>query len=245
MEMATMTDLRSIEYRHDGVALRGKLATPAGPGTHPAVLVMHDARGLGALVSRRARDLAAAGYVALATDMYGGGKRFENALEAGEPFAALQKEPERLRGRVLAGFEALKAQPQVDGSRIGAIGFCFGGQCVLELARSGAEAKAVVSFHGLLTSQLPAKRGAVKAKVLALTGAHDPYAPIEHVEAFQKEMVAAGADWHLTIYGEGWHAFTDPSAVEMTNVPGVRYDPLLEKLSWVQATAFLDAIVRG
>ena len=240
-----MSDLHSIEYGHDGVALRGELATPTGPGPHPAVLVMHDARGLGALVRRRARDLAAAGYVALATDMYGGGKRFENALEAGELFAALQKEPERLRDRVLASFEALKVQPQVDGRRIGAIGFCFGGQCVLELARSGADAAAVVSFHGLLTTRFPAKRGAVKAKVLALTGAHDPYAPLEDVEAFRKEMAAAGADWHLTIYGEGWHAFTDPSAAEMTNVPGVRHDPLLETLSWVQATAFLDALVRG
>jgi dienelactone hydrolase len=206
---------------------------------------MHDARGLGALVSRRARDLAAVGYVALATDMYGGGKRFENALDAGEPFAALQAEPERLRGRVLAGFEALRAQPRVDGSRIGAVGFCFGGQCVLELARSGADAKAVVSFHGLLTTRLPAQRGAVRARVLVLTGAQDPYAPSEHVEAFQKEMAAAGADWQLTVYGGGWHAFTDPSAVEMANVPGVRYDPLLDRLSWAQATAFLDAVVRG
>jgi dienelactone hydrolase len=239
-----MSDLHIVEYGHAGVALRGELATPALPGPHPAVLVMHDARGLGALVRRRARDLAAAGYVALATDMYGGGKRFENALEAGEPFAALQQEPERLRARVLASFEALKLQPQVDARRIGAIGFCFGGQCVLELARSGADAAAVVSFHGLLSTRLPAKRGALKAKVLALTGARDPYAPLEHVEAFQKEMAAAGADWHLTIYAEGWHAFTDPSAAEMTDVPGVRHDPLLETLSWLQATAFLDAVVR-
>jgi dienelactone hydrolase len=102
----------------------------------------------------------------------------------------------------------------------------------------------VVSFHGLLTTQLPATRGAVKAKVLALTGAHDPYAPPEDVEVFREEMTAAGADWHLTVYGEGWHAFTDPSAAEMSNVPGVRHDPLLEALSWAQATAFLDALVR-
>ena len=94
----------------------------------------------------------------------------------------------------------------------------------------------MVSFHGLLSTRLPAKHGAVKAKVLALTGAHDPYAPIADVEPFQREMAGAGADWH---------AFTDPSAVEMTDVPGVRHDPLLERLSWIQATAFLDSIVRG
>ncbi|TAL03067.1 MAG: dienelactone hydrolase family protein [Rhodospirillaceae bacterium] len=240
-----MTDLRTFEYDHDGVALKGQLAKPAGTGPHPGVLVMHDARGLGELVQRRARDLAAAGYVALVTDMYGLGRRSTGPEEFGPLFGALQNEPERLRARVVAGFEALRALPEVDAGRIGAIGFCFGGQCVLELARSGAEAQAVVSFHGLLTSRLPARVGEVKAKVLVLTGAHDPFAPIEDVRAIEAEMTAAGANWQMTLYGEGWHAFTDPTADQMTNVPGLRYDPLLAKLSWAQATAFLDATLRG
>ncbi|HEY3696852.1 dienelactone hydrolase family protein [Phenylobacterium sp.] len=239
-----MTGLRTIDYGHDGHALQGQLATPAVGGPHPAVLVMHDARGLGELVRRRAQALAELGYVALAADMYGGGVFHADAPQGGTLMHALHDEPGRLRGRVLAGFEALKAQPGVDPARIGAIGFCFGGQCVLELARSGADVKSVVSFHGLLTSALPARPGAVKAKVLVLTGARDPYAPPDHVDGLREEMTRAGADWQVTVYGEGWHAFTDPSASEMTNIPGVRYDPLLDKLSWAQAMAMLEATLR-
>src|SRR5262249_45736148 len=154
-----------------------ELAVPTGPGPHPGLLVMHDARGIGPLVRRRCRELAASGYVAFGTDMYGGGRRFANGRDAGDLFRTLQENPQLLRDRVLAGFEVLKEQPQTDIGRIGALGFCFGGQCVLELARSGADVRSVISFHGLLRSQIPAKPGAVKAKVLALTGMLDPYAP--------------------------------------------------------------------
>lgn len=239
-----MGGLSTFEYAHQGLVLRGELATPAGPGPHPAILVMHDAHGLGAVVRERAERLAQAGYVALATDMYGAGQLFTKSEDAGAPFMELQETPGLLRGRVLAGLEALKALPQVDAARIGAIGFCFGGQCVLELARSGADVRAVVSFHGLLKTREPAQPGAVKAKVLVLTGAKDPYAPLDDVGGFQDEMIAAGADWQLTTYGEAWHAFTDPLA-ETKGVPGVRFDPLVDKLSWAQATAFLEATVRG
>jgi dienelactone hydrolase len=235
-----MGELRALRYEHEGVGLVGQLALPDGPGPHPAVLVMHNAHGLGAQVRERALRLAEAGYVALASDMYGDGRYFAGPADAGAPFAALQDDPQRLRQRVLAAYQALSALPEVDAERIGAVGFCFGGQCVLELARSGADSKAVVSFHGLLKTRLPAAPGAVKAKVLVLTGARDPYAPADDVQALQAEMLAAGADWQLTVYGEGWHAFTDPQADEMP-VAGLGYDPLLDKLSWAQATAFLEA----
>jgi dienelactone hydrolase len=239
-----MSDLRNIEYTHGGVTLRGVLALPSGPGRHPGLLVMHDARGLGPLVRRRCLELAAAGYVAFGSDMYGGGRRFEDARAVGPLFQELQDNPQGLRDRVLAGFDVLRSEAKTDTSRTGALGFCFGGQCVLELARSGVEVRAVVSFHGLLRTKLPAQPGAVKAKVLVLTGMKDPYAPIADVEVFQNEMTSAGVDWHLTTYGSGWHAFTDPDAGEMANVPGVKYDALLEKLSWVQSSAFLDTLVR-
>lgn len=238
-----MSDLRTIEYEHDGVTLRGELAVPTGAGPHPALLVMHDAHGIGSLVRRRSQELAAQGYVAFAPDMYGGGRRFENARDAGVLLKELYEKPQRLRDRVLAGFEVLKGQSQTDASRIGALGFCFGGQCVLELARSGADVKAVVSFHGLLKTPLPAEPGVVKAQVLALTGKQDPYAPAADVEGFQKEMEAAQVDWQLTMYGRGYHAFSEPEAVQMTNIPGIRYDPLLAKLSWSQGTAFIEAAV--
>jgi dienelactone hydrolase len=126
-----------------------------------------------------------------------------------------------------------------------AIGFCFGGQCVLELARTGADVKAVVSFHGLLGTQIPTPRGGVKAMVLAITGALDPFVPESDVQRFQEEMAAAEADWHLTIYGQGWHAFTDPDVSTHHDIPGVRYDPALDHLSWSQATAFLATALHG
>jgi dienelactone hydrolase len=239
-----MSELRAFDYSHEGAALRGQLALPAGAGPHPGVLVMHDARGLGEQVRERALRLAQAGYAALATDMYGGGVHFDDPAQAGPHYGALHNAPERLRGRVLTGFEALRAQPAVDAARIGAIGFCFGGLCALDLARSGAPVRAVVSFHGILKTALPARAGEVKAKLLVLTGARDPYAPPQDVAALEAEMAAAGADCHVTSYSEGWHAFTDPRAAAMSQVPGLRYDPLLDKLSWAQAMAFLDALVR-
>jgi dienelactone hydrolase len=239
-----VAELRSLEYAHAGLVLKGELALPSGPGPHPGVLVMHDAHGLGELVRVRARRLAEAGYVAFATDMYGAGRHFADPKDCGPLFAEMQASPDLLRGRALAGLEVLRARPEVDVGRLGAIGFCFGGQCVIELARSGADLRAVVSFHGLLTTQRPARAGEVQAKVMALCGGKDPYAPAEHIEGFQAEMTAAGADWQTTVYGEAWHAFTDPNADKMP-VPGVRYDPLVDKLSWAQATALLDAVVRG
>jgi dienelactone hydrolase len=239
-----MGETKVWEYEHEGVALRGELALPAGPGPHPGVLVMHDAHGFGRQTRERAQRLAEAGYVALATDMYGGGQRFDDPKDAAPLFVDIQSSPERLRGRVHAGLEALLRAPGVDASRIGAIGFCFGGLCVLELARSGADVRGVVSFHGLLRTQRPAQAGQVKAKVVALCGGKDPYAPAEDIAAFQAEMIEAGVDWQATVYGEAWHAFTDPEA-DTFPVPGVRYDALVDRLSWAQTTAFLDAVVRG
>jgi dienelactone hydrolase len=240
-----MSALRPIDYEHDGVALRGEIVYPEGPGPHPAVMVMHDARGLGGQPRERAERLAKLGYVAFATDMYGGGAPIlADAVQGGMRMLDLHQDAGKLRGRVVAGFEILKAQPGVDASRIGALGFCFGGQCVLELARSGVDAKSVISFHGLLTSEHPAQAGEVKAKILVLTGAHDPYAPIEHVEGFREEMTKAGAEWQVTLYSEGYHAFTEPHQDDMTMIPGVKYDPLLDKLSWASCLAMLDATLR-
>jgi dienelactone hydrolase len=235
-----MSELSILEYHRDGLTLRGLLAQPDGPGPHPAVLVMRDALALGEVVTRRARDLAAAGYVALVTDMYGVGPEAPDQAEAGRMYMELQQEPERLRARVVAAYEAIRSLTGVDASRISAIGYCFGGQCVFELARSGAEVRSVVSFHGLMTTKIPAQPGAVKARVLAITGALDPHAPLGDVEGFQKEMTDAGADWHVTIYGKGLHAFTDPEVCRKTDIPGLGYDPLLDRLSWSQATAFLE-----
>lgn len=240
-----MIDLAKLEYVHDGVTLTGRLALPKGPGPHPGVLVMHDALGLGDHVYRRSRMLAELGYAALAADMYGVGERTPTYEEVGGLFTALQEAPERLRGRVVAAYEALRGVAQVDAARVSAIGFCFGGQCVLELARSGAAAASVVSFHGLLTTRIPARPGEIKAKVLVLTGALDPHAPAEVLTAFETEMTRAGTDWQVTLYGNGWHAFSDPGVASRINSPGIRYDPFIDRLAWAQATAFLEATLKG
>jgi dienelactone hydrolase len=189
---------------------------------------MHSALGIGELECRRAGDLAASGYVALATDMYGAGRQLTKE-ESGSYFLELLQNPDL---------------DEVDSARVSAIGFCFGGQCALELARSGAEVCAVVSFHGLLRTASAAQRGAVTAKVLSITGVKDPYVPAEDVAAFQREMTDAGVDWQVTVYGQGLHAFTMPD-IARQGVAGTAYDPLLDHLSWAQATTFLAATLRA
>ena len=238
-----MSALEPFAYAHDGLKLSGRLARPVGPGPHPAILVMHSALGPDQQTGERAQDLAKLGYVALATDLYGLGPAGPD-LDYMPLFQQYQEQPDLLRGRILAGYEALRELPEVDAGRIGAIGYCFGGQCVLELARTGADVRSVVSFHGLLRTARPAQPGTVKAHMLVLTGAKDPFVPEEDVRRFQEEMTGAEADWQLTIYGEGYHSFTAPEAAKL-NLEGIRYDPLLDRLSWAQATAFLDATLNG
>jgi dienelactone hydrolase len=222
--------------------LTGQLISPDGPGPHPGVLVMHDAHGLGPQSRERAQRLAALGYVALATDMYGGGAYFESQLGSGPTFMALFERPDYLRARVVAGYDALKGRPDVDPDRIAAVGFCFGGMCVLELARSGVDVKAVVSFHGLLTTALPAGPDLIKGQVVAFCGGKDPYAPLEQVDGLRDEMTKAGAPWAVTVYGEAYHAFTNPDG-GTGELPGIAYDPLSDTLSWASTVALLAEVL--
>ena len=183
---------QDIDYRADAVNLRGYLAfdeTDAGP--RPGVLVFHEGLGLGEFAMARARRLAELGYVAFAADMFGDRRQARNLQEVAKLVGDLRNEPETLRARGRAALATLAALPQVDAGRLAAIGFCFGGSVVLELARDGADLKAVVSFHGVLTTRMPAVPGRVKASVLVLTGADDPLAPPDQVAAFENEMRAA------------------------------------------------------
>jgi dienelactone hydrolase len=129
--------------------------------------------------------------------------------------------------------------PNVDRTRVAAIGYCFGGQCVLELARSGADVKAVVSYHGILKTALPAQRGAVRAQVAVYTGAKDPYAPAADVEALRQEMLAAEARWQIMTFGEAYHGFTDPDST-MSALPGLGYDQIAHHVSWAGTLALLQ-----
>jgi dienelactone hydrolase len=240
----SMTGVQTISHHHEGADLQGQLATPAGPGPHPAVLVMHNALGLGHHMKDVARRLAEQGYIALASDMYGGGVVHKDSQGAGSSLVPIMQVPGLLRARIVAWFEHFKTLPGVDTARMGAIGYCFGGQCVLELARSGADAKAVVSYHGLLTTTQKAVPGQVKAYAAVYTGARDPYAPYDQVQGLREELIAGGAPWQITEFGEVYHAFTDPDA-GTTPIPGLGYDPLADKVSWAGTLALLETLVKG
>jgi dienelactone hydrolase len=236
-----MTELRTITCAHAGAELTGLIAVPGGQGPRPAVMVMHNAFGLGKQVREAIVRLAGEGYVAVATDMYGAGAYSEDHAEVAEMVRPLWTDPDLFRARVVAWHDFLKGLPEIDAGRMAAIGYCFGGQCVLELARSGADVKAVVSFHGLLSTARPARPGEVKAEVAVYTGGRDPHVPREHVEALRQEMAAAGASLQITEFAEAYHAFTDPDAA--TPQTGRAYDPLAHRVSWAGALALLGAVL--
>ena len=236
-----MTSLQTIACHHEGKTLIGQLATPEASGARPAVMVMHDAHGLGHQVRDSARRLARVGYIALATDMYGGGVLYPDPRQAGVSLAPLWNDPQLLRSRVVTWFESLQALSNVDTKRLAAIGYCFGGQCVLELARSGADVKAVVSYHGILKTKLPAERGAVRGRVQVYTGARDPYAPAEDVEALRQEMMAAGASCDIMVFGDAYHAFTNPERTSI-DIKGLGYDEVAHKVSWAGTLALLEQV---
>lgn len=213
----------------------------ASSGPRPGVLVIPDWMGLGDFARKKAEQLAALGYVALAADMYGGGQVARDAQEASALAGALKADRKELRARVNAAFAALRSRKFVDPRRTAAIGFCFGGTTVLELARSGAPVTGVVSFHGGLTTPMPAEAKTIKAKVLVLHGADDPSAPPADVEAFEQEMRAAGADWQLIAYGGAVHAFTIPTA-GTDKSKGAAYDEKAARRSWQAMEQFFREI---
>jgi len=231
-----------VEYRHGDVVLEGYLAYPQFmKGRRPGVLVVHEWMGLNDYTKKRAEQLAQLGYVAFAVDMYGKGVRAKDAKEAGALAGKYKGDRPLMRSRALAGLEALKGQPRVDPSRIAAIGYCFGGTTVLELARSGAEVAGVVSFHGGLDAPIPAEPGRVKAKVLVLHGGDDPLVPPDQVNGFEDEMRKAGVDWQLVAYGGAVHSFTNPQS---GNDPskGVAYDARADRRSWRAMRDFFEEI---
>ncbi len=237
----TVAELEPMICVHDGVTLKGLVAVPQGAGPFPAVLVMHSALGLRHLVSQIADKLADLGYLAIATDMYGQDADISAPEAAGAHYAALLQKPEVLRARTAAWFDAAAARGDVDAARIAAIGYCFGGQCVLELARSGRDVKAAVSYHGLLTTYAPAEAGQIKGEVAVWCGACDPFGPPEQTVAFRAEMVAAGAHWQITEFGDVAHGFTDPAAEG--GMPGIEYNLIADKVSWGGTLALLGIVL--
>jgi dienelactone hydrolase len=230
-----------LEYRGDDTVFRGYLATPDGSERRPGVIIAHEAPGLDDHPKLRARMLAELGYVALAIDMYGGGKVAASPKEALATMEPIRSDPARLRRRVRAGLETLAGLPNVNRQQLGAIGYCFGGLTVLELARDGAPVRAVVSFHGILETKSPNDARNIKGKILVCTGAEDPLVPDAQVAAFEQEMKQAGVDWQINIYGGAKHAFTNRDADQIP-MPGFGYHPTADKRSWDAMRSFFAEV---
>jgi dienelactone hydrolase len=237
-------ETHDIDYRAEAVNLRGYLAfDETAAGRRPGVLVFHEGLGLGEFAMARARMLAELGYVALAADMFGDRRQARNLQEVVKLVGDLRNEPEKLRARGSAALTTIAALPQVDANRIGAIGFCFGGSVVLELARDGADLKAAVSFHGVLATRMPAVPGKVKASVLVCTGADDPLAPPEQVKAFEDEMRAAGVrDWQVISYGNTLHGFTNPAA-DGSMMRSALYSAQADRRSWASMRSLFEEVL--
>jgi dienelactone hydrolase len=234
---------RAIEYKDGDAVLEGYLVyDDASKEKRPGVLVIHEWMGLGAYEKGRAEQLAALGYVAFAADIYGKGIRPKDGKEAQE-FAGKYRGGDRkvLRSRVNAALDLLKREELVDPKRTAAIGYCFGGTTVLELARSGADTLGVVSFHGGLATSTPGDAKNIKAKVMALHGADDPFVKSEEVLAFQNEMRKGGVDWYFVSYGNAVHSFSNPAAGN-DNSKGAAYNEKADKRSWEAMRKFFKEI---
>ena len=237
-----MIKAEGLAYSDAGVALKGFLAyDDKKTNKRPGVLVMPEAFGLGKNAKKRAEMLAELGYVALAGDPYGDGKEFSDLQEAIKVAGALMTDPAKFRARARAGIDKLASLPQVDATRLAAIGYCMGGTFSLELARDGTPLRGVVSFHGGLQTQKPATAGQVKAKVLVLHGADDPLIPAPQVAGFVAEMTAAKADWQMVSYGGTVHSFTNPDA-DGTMMPGIKYNKQSDARSWAAMKAFFEEV---
>lgn len=237
----------TVDYRDGDAQLEGYLATPQGKGGKPAVLIAHMWGGRVEFVCDKARQLAALGYTAFALDMYGKGPNGaiigSNPEENARLMQPFMDDRHMLQQRILAAFDTLRARPEADPGRIAVIGYCFGGLCALDLARTGHGdddgLRGAVSIHGLL--EPPPDKGRINCKVLLLHGSQDSQADMHSVLALQHELTASGVDWQSVIYGNTQHAFTNPAA----NNPaaGTVYHPGSNRRSWAALLNFLEEVL--
>lgn len=237
---------KDVEYTSpDGVTLKGYIAyDPAIEGKRPGVLVVHEWWGHNEYARRRARLLARMGYTALAVDMYGDGKEAAHPDDAGKFAGKIAKDQDLGRARFLSAMKILKEHDSVDPSRIAAIGYCFGGSIVLNMARSGIDLKGVASFHGGLSGSKSDKPGKIKAKIFVAHGALDAMEPPERVADFKAAMEAEGAEMTFITYDGALHAFTNPAADDYArkfNLP-LGYNKAADKASWQELKTFLSSI---
>lgn len=236
-----MQTSESISYQENDVTCRGHVVYPANVSEKtPIVLVVHDWSGRNPFAEEKAAALAELGYIGFAIDLYGEGRMGSTNEEKMALMKPLAEDRSLLRARLIAAFEAAKELKHGNSHAIAAIGFCFGGLSVLDLARTGLPLKGVVSFHGLLGAPEGLSPERISAKVLALHGYNDPMAKPEAVMSFADEMTEAGADWQITMYGNTVHAFMNPLAHD--EALGLVYSPKVAKRAWAASTAFLKEV---
>jgi dienelactone hydrolase len=230
-----------VEYKQGSTVLTGYLAyEDSYRSPRPGILVVHEWWGLNDYAKRRAEALAREGYIALAVDMYGGGKTTAHPKEAGEWATAVSQNKQVGKARFLAGFELLRNHPLTIKEQIAAIGYCFGGSVVLSMAQEGVDLKGVVSFHGGLPAE-KAEPKSFKAKVLVCHGADDPLVTKEQITAYQDNLRAGGADWQFMVYGGARHSFTNPDA-DNAGLPFLAYNKSADRRSWKLMLSFLDEL---
>lgn len=233
---------KAVEYAAGETKLKGYLAYDATlKGKRPAVLVVHEWWGLNDYARMRARMLAGLGYIAFAVDMYGGGRQAAHPDDAMKFSGEVMKNFETARARFQAAVDFIKKQPNADPERIAAVGYCFGGGVVLNVARHDGGLRAAVSFHGSLKPAEPAGPGTVSAKILVLNGADDPFTTADQIADFKKEMETAGVDYRFINYPGARHAFTNPAATgygKKFKLP-LAYNAAADKKSWKEMKGFL------
>ncbi|NML94281.1 dienelactone hydrolase family protein [Novosphingobium olei] len=230
--------LQQVDYQDGDVALTGWLALPQG-AARAGIVIFPTIMNRNAPMDRRAQMLADAGYVALIADFYG--ETPEDFAASQTLSAALKADVDAYRARIAAGIAALRAHPAAAGLPLAAIGYCMGGQAVLEAARDGQDLLAVASFHGILTTDRKADK-AIGPRVLVCHGDADPLAPRDHVLAFWEEMDAVGAKWHFHSYAGVKHGFTDPGS-DARGLPAIGYDASADRQSWAALTSLLDEVL--
>lgn len=233
---------RVVEYQDGGVKLTGHLYwDDAIDGKRPGVLVMHEWWGLNDYVKQRARMLAERGFVAFAADMYGDNKVTDHARDAGGWMKQITANIDGWQQRALLGLGQLKADALVDADRLAAIGYCFGGATVMQLAYAGADLDGVVSFHGSLPPASAEQAARIKARILVAHGDADSFVPAERIHQFKQALTDAGVDWEMDIYGGARHAFTNPGA-DSHGMENLRYDPVADRRSWSRMQDFFAEI---
>jgi dienelactone hydrolase len=229
-----MVTARDIEYSAEGLTMKGRLALPEGTGQRPGALIAHEGNGLDDFQRSRPERLAELGYVGFALDYHGGGYVYTDPQPMLARLGKLYEDLDHVRALGWAGLEVLTAEARTDPAKLAAIGYCFGGTLVLELARSGADLKAIVGFHPGLTPSRPQDSVNISGKVLVCVGTEDPYVPVEQRIAFEQDMRAGGVDWQMNLYGGAEHSFTHPWAGMdgAHRLPGLSYHQNSDQRSW-------------